>query len=302
MPPVPDEPIVARYKDAVVEEIARALGLPLSGAAPRLLGPLFRRPVNRFARLLAAADGRAVAEGLPGASRRVLEDLGLEPVVRGSDRIPRDGPLIVASNHPGAYDSLAIMAAVPRTDLKVLISDAGLSRAFPVCSRFFIFTAFTAAGGSKALRESIRHLEAGGSLLIYPHVELEPDPEVRPGAREALAGWSPGLEIMLRRVPAARLEPTIVSGILLRRFARSPLARLRRREAQRLKLAEVMQLIWQMIFPKRVRPAIRVSFGSPLVLRDLPEGRIMPTIIEAEERLLDDHMASIRGAKNTPVP
>ncbi|HSA96959.1 MAG TPA: hypothetical protein VLJ16_12975, partial [Acidobacteriota bacterium] len=168
----PEERIVATYRDTVVEEIVRALGLPPSGAAPRLLGPLFRWPANRFARLMAAADGRAASEGLPGAARRVLEDLRLEPVIRGSGRIPKDGPLIIASNHPGAYDSLAIMAAVPRTDLKVLISDAGLTRAFPVCGGFFIFTAFTAAGGSRALRESIHHLEAGGSLLIYPHVEV----------------------------------------------------------------------------------------------------------------------------------
>jgi len=302
MAALPEERIIAPYRDSVVEEIVRALGLPPSGAAPRLLGPLFRRPANRFARLMAAADGRAVSEGLPGAARRVLELLGLEPVVRGSGRIPKDGPLIIASNHPGAYDSLAIMAAVPRTDLKVLISDAGLTRAFPVCSGFFIFTAFTAAGGSRALRESVRHLDAGGSLLIYPHVEVEPDPEVRPGAREALARWSPSLAIMLRRVPGARLEPTVASGILLPRFVRSPLVKLRRREAQRQKLAEVLQLVWQMIFPERVRPVIRVSFGRPLGLRDLPEGRIMPAIIEAEGRLLDDHMASLRGAENLPVP
>jgi hypothetical protein len=302
MAALPDERIIASYRASVVVEIARALGLPLSGAAPRLLGPLFRRPATRFARLMAAADGLAASEGLPGAARRVLEDLGLEPIIRGVDRIPKDGPLIIASNHPGAYDSLAIMAAVPRTDLKVLISDAGLSRAFPICSRFFIFTAFTAAGGSRALRESLRHLDAGGSLLIYPHVELEPDPEVRPGAREALADWSPSLAIMLRRVPGVRLQPTIASGILLRRFADSPIVRLRRRESHRLKLAQVLQLIWQMIFPKRVRPVIRVSFGAPLGPRDLPKDRIMPAIVGAEERLLDDHMASITGAMKFPVP
>ena len=302
MAALPEEQIVASYRASIVVEIARALGLPLTGAAPRLLGPLVRRPADRFARLMAAADGRAASEGLPGAARRVLEDLDLEPVIRGASRIPRDGPLIIASNHPGAYDSLAIMAAVPRTDLKVLISDAGLSRAFPICSRFFIFTVFTAAGGSRALRESLRHLDGGGSLLIYPHVELEPDPEVRPGARQALADWSPSLAIMVRRVPGVLVQPTVSSGILLRRFAGSPLARLRRREAQRLKLAQVLQLLWQMVFPERVRPVIRVSFGAPLGPRDLPKDRVMPAIIGAEERLLDDHMASVRDATTIPVP
>jgi len=302
MASVPDRSIIASYRDRIIDEIVRALGLSPSGEARRLLGPLFKPPARRFAGILARADSQAISSGLPGAARSALVDLGLEPVVRGAERVPKDGPLVIASNHPGAYDSLAIMAAVPRTDLKVLISDAGLSRAFPVCGEYFIFTQFTTAGGTRALRESIRHLAGGGSLLIYPHVEVEPDPEVRPGAREALADWSPSLAVMLRRVPGARLQLAIASGILLPRFVGSPIVKVRRRASQRQKLAEVLQLVWQVAFPKRVRPVIHLSFAAPLGPGDLPAGGAMPTIIEAAGRLLEDHMAAVRGMKNDTIP
>lgn len=294
MTSAPDRQTLVLYRERAIDEIARALGLSPSGRARRVIGPLFRPPAGRFSGLLARADAAAASSGLPGAARSALSDLDLEPVVRSADRIPKDGPLVIASNHPGAYDSLAIMAAVPRRDLKVVISDAGLTRAFTAASAFFIFTPLTAAGGSRALRESIRHLAAGGSLLIYPHTELEPDPEVQPGAREALADWSPSLELMLRRVPGTRLQPAIASGILLARFARSPLVRLRRRESQRRKLAGVLQLVWQILFPERVRPLIHLSFGEPFGLADLPAGAAMPAIVEAAGRLLGDHMAAVR--------
>jgi len=111
--------------------MVRALGLPPAGAARRLLGPLLGRPAGRFAGIVARADGEIGSAGLPGAARSLLADLRMEPVVWGERGIPEEGPLLVASNHPGAYDSLAIMAAVPRKDLKVIISDVGLTRAFP---------------------------------------------------------------------------------------------------------------------------------------------------------------------------
>jgi hypothetical protein len=291
----PDRRIVVSFRERIIDEIVRALGLSPAGAGRRLIGPLFRLPSRRFARLLARADGEAARSGLPGAARSVLADLALEPVVRDAGRIPSEGPLVIASNHPGAYDSLAIMAHVPRTDLKVMISDAGLTRAFPACGGFFIFTAFTAAGGSRALREAIRHLESGGALLVYPHVEVEPDPEVRAGAREALNDWSPSLALMLRRVPGARLQLAMASGVLLARFARSPLLGIRRSAAQRQKLAEVLQIIGQVLFPERVRPVIHVSFGAPFGPADLPAGGAMPAIVEAAGRLLADHVAAVAG-------
>ena len=294
MAPEPGRQLVASYRERIVDEIVRALGVSPSGAARRLLGPVFRLPAGRFAGIMARADELAGSSGLPGVARSILADFGLEPAVRGAEEIPKDGPLIVASNHPGAYDSLAIMAAVPRTDLKVVISDVGFTRALAAAREFFIYAPHETAGRMRTLREAIRHLAGGGSLLIYPHTEVDPDPESSPGAREALNDWSPSLEIMLRRVPRARLQVAIASGILLPRFVEHPLVKVRRGAAQRQKLAEFLQVSWQLVFPKRVRPGIHLSFAAPVAPHDLPSDRTMPAIIEIAERLLEAHMAAVR--------
>jgi len=286
---------VSAYRERIIDEIVRALGGSPSGAARRLIGPLFRLPAGRFARIMARADSEVRTSGLPGGAGILLRDLGIEPVVWGAGRIPKEGPLVVASNHPGAYDSLALMASISRTDLKIVISDVGFTRALPAARERFVFAPNTTRGRSQALRDSLGHLAGGGALLIYPHTDVEPDPETMPGAREALGDWSRSLEIMLRRVPATRLELAIASGILLPRFIESPLVRLRKDAARRQKLAEFLQVSWQMVFPKRVRPRLHLSFAAPADSAALPADRLMPAVVEMARRLFDTHMAAVRG-------
>ncbi len=232
---------------------------------------------------------------MSGGARIILADFSLKPAVRGAESIPRDGPLLIASNHPGAYDSLAIMSSIPRKDLKVIISDVGFTRAFTAAGRFFIYAPKDTAGRIKALRASLEHLESGGSLLLYPHVEVEPDPETSPGAREALRDWSRSVEILLRKVPEAALVVSIASGILMQRFIDSPLVRIRRHAPQRQKLAEFLQVSWQMVFPRSVHPAIHLSFAAPVKGRDLPGDRLMPAVVGMADRLLEAHLDALRG-------
>ena len=295
MPLASDQRAVPAYRARIIDEIVRAAGLDPLGFGRRVFGPLFRMPAERFARIIARADEAIRSSGLPGGARSVLRDLGLEPVVWGAGQVPSEGPLVVASNHPGAYDSLALMASVPRPDLKVVLSDVGLTRAFEAGRERFVFALNTPAGRAKAMRESLRHLDAGGALLIYPHTEVEPDPETSPGAAEALAAWSRSLEIMLRRVPATRLQVAIASGVLLPRFIRSPLVRIRRDPAKRQKMAEFLQVSWQMVFPRRVRPRIHLSFAAPAGAAELAADGVMPAVLRISRRLLEDHLAAVRA-------
>jgi len=283
------------YRERIIDEVVRALTGSPSGAPRLILGPLFRFPAARFARIMARADKEIRLAGLPGGARSILRDFGLEPVVWGAGSIPNAGPLIIASNHPGAYDSLAIMASVPRPDLKVVISDVGFTRALAAAGRHFVYARNTPAGRAQALRMSLRHLAGGGALLVYPHTEVEPDPETGAGADEALGEWSRSLEIMLRRVPRTRLQVAIASGILLPRFIDSPLVRLRRSPARRQKLAEFLQVSWQMMFPRQVKPCIHLTFAAPVSASDLPAGRLMPSVIGIARRLLETHLAAVRA-------
>jgi hypothetical protein len=294
MTPSPDSAAVAAYGKKITDEIVRALGFSPNGIARRLLGPLFRCPAGRFAGIIARADDEIRSSGLSGGARSVLADLSLRPTVRGAELIPAEGPLLIVSNHPGAYDSLAIMASVPRKDLKVVISDVGFTRAFAAAREYYIYAPQDTAGRMKALRASIAHLARGGALLFYAHVDVEPDPETSPGAGEALRDWSRSIEIILRRVPEARLQVSIASGILMPRFLNSPLVRIRRNAPQRQKLAEFLQVSWQMVFPRSVQPKIHLSFSAPVEGRELPRDSLMPAVIAMAERLLEDHLAAVR--------
>ncbi len=73
---------------------------------------------------------------------------------------------------------------------------------------------------ANAVRRSIQHLKDGGAVLIFPSGQIDPDPAVLPGAREALEKWSKSIAIMLRRVPETRLVSAITSGVLHEKFTR----------------------------------------------------------------------------------
>jgi 1-acyl-sn-glycerol-3-phosphate acyltransferase len=286
----------AVFRDTIIHEIFYALGLSRSGAIRRLLGPVFRPAASRFGRIAALADGEVPSSGICGAARRILGDLALSPKARGTENIPREGPLILVSNHPGAFDSVAILSCVPRKDMKVFISDVPFTRAFPAASGQFIYVPKNAGGRQAALRSSIDHLKAGGSLLIFAHGDVEPDPELTPGASEAIQDWSRSIEIMLRRVPEAWLQVAIASGVLMPKFVRHPLVKIRKTAPRRQKLAEVLQICQQMLFPRSVRIDVHLSFAAPVKVTDLPGKDVTAGVVQIARRLLEDHMASLRTA------
>ncbi len=290
--PSPQQHVVA-YREKIIDEIFYALGLSRSGTMRRLLGPLFRFPASRFGRIAAAADGEAGCSGITGSARRILPDLSVRPVVRGAENIPLEGPLLVASNHPGAFDSVAILSCIPRKDVKVLISDVSFSRTFSFASQYFIFTPMNKSGRMTALRASIRHLKNGGSLLIFAHSDVEPDPELISGAAEAIQEWSRSIEVMLHGVPETLLLVTIASGVLLPKFMGSPIVKIRKTAARRQKLAEVLQISRQMVCPRGVQNNVHISFAKPVKAQDLPADRLMPAVIKIARQLLEDHMASL---------
>jgi len=290
--PSPQQQVLA-YREKIIDEIFYALGLSRSGAMRRLLGPLCRFPANRFGRIAAAADMEAKYCGITGSARRILPDLSLKTIVSGAENIPLEGPMLVASNHPGAFDSVAILSCIPRKDVKVFISDVAFARAFSFASRYFIFTPKNNSGRMTALRASIGHLKNGGSLLIFAHGDVEPDPELSPGGREGIGDWSRSIEIMLRRVPETWLLVTIASGVLMPKFMRNPIVKIRKTAPRRQKLAEVLQMSRQMICARGIRNNVHVSFAKPVRAQDLPADELMPAVIKIARQLLEDHMASL---------
>jgi hypothetical protein len=290
----PERKHVAVYREKIIDEIGYALGIGRSGVMRRLLGPLVKRPADRFGRIAARADAEVESSGISGGARRILTDFSLTVSARGTELIPAEGPLLVVSNHPGALDSVAIMSCIPRKDLKVLLSDVPFTRTFSTARRYFIYVPPETGGRSATLRASIDHLRSGGSLLVFAHGDVEPDPEVSPGAWESIQDWSRSVEIMLRQVPESWLQVTIASGVLARKFVRNPIVRIRKSPARRQKLAEVLQLSQQMVFPRSVRTHVHVSFAGPIKGVDLAKREVMPALVRIARTLLEDHLASWR--------
>jgi len=286
---------ISVYREKVIGEICYALGVSRNGLARRLLAFLFRYPAERFGRMAACADSEVGSSGLSGGARRILPDLSVKAISRGVENIPLDGPLLVASNHPGAFDSVAIMSCIPRQDLKVVLSDVPLTRAFSLARQYFIYVPPDAAGRLMALRASMDHLKRGGAVLTFAHGDVEPDPELGPGAWEAIQDWSPSLEIMLRKVPETWLQVVISSGVLLPRFVHSPLVRIRKAAPARQKLAEVLQICQHMVFPRNIQTHIHISFAKPVKGRDLLGEEIMPAVIRIARRLLEEHLQSFKN-------
>jgi hypothetical protein len=285
--------LVHVLQDTITDEVLRAAGLSPKGWSRRLIAPLVAAGTRRFATLFAAFDLDVRQYGTDEGARRFLPHLveGWRQV--GADLIPKDGPLLVASNHPGATDSVTIMASLPRADLKIVISDVPFTRALPAGRDHLIYAAPETAGRVRAVREMVRHLRAGGSLLIFPGATLDPDPALLPGASERLGAWSPSIALALRRVPETRLVGAIASGVLSPRFLSHPLTRLAPAGWQRFKLAEVLQILSQLTSGRRYDLTPRVTFGEPVTLADLRQregqGDDMAAIVAYAREVLAVH-------------
>jgi hypothetical protein len=99
---------VGELRRAISEEMVKVLGLSPSARNRLLLGPLIWPPAHRFASVAAFFDRMVADSGLPEAARWALTQFATRLRVRRRAEVPGEGPLLVASNHPGTVDGLAI--------------------------------------------------------------------------------------------------------------------------------------------------------------------------------------------------
>lgn len=267
MPNLPRAP-VARDNLALLETLTRintddilgAIGLSQARRGRGLLVWAFRRPAYRFARRVAAIDATVGEVGLrAGAERAVSEFVGRLDVV-GAHNIPEHGPLLIVSNHPGMYDTIALFAAIPRGDLRVVAADRPFLRALSQVSRSLLFVTDDRTGRLSLIRAVARHLAGGGAVLTFPGGKIEPDPAVLPGAVSALADWSASMELFARLAPEVTFVPAIVSGVLDPAALRHPLTYLRRAEKDRQWLGAILQIMSS----RKHKIQVRVEFGRPI--------------------------------------
>lgn len=260
---------------------AFGLGEIRRGVARRPLELLSRVPARRLARQVATYDRVVGKSGLGAGGAWALERMARRVEVEGRENVPREGPLLIAANHPGLGDSLALFATIPRTDLRVVAAERPLLKALPNTSRYLLTVAEASPGRFGLVRAATRHLRDGGAVLTFPGGRIEPDPTVLPGAAEALERWSGSIDLFARLVPGLTVVPAIVSGVLSPAALRNPLIFLRRRPEDREWLAATLQ----MMTPVLRNVSTRVKFGKPLRVEDT-SGVVVHRAVQEEARHL----------------
>ncbi len=285
---------IPEIRSAITDEIFYALGLRRRGVLRRGLGWIFTLPATIFARFMAMVDQAVAEEGPPAGCQVMLDQLGVAVEVDGRSNIPLDGPTIILANHPGAYDSMAIGSLLPRKDLKAIVGKTRFFETLPHIHPWLLYVSQDRGENMLALRKAIEHLNKGGIMLQFGSGLIEPDPAHQPVSDAVFDKWSPSLEILLRKAPDTHVVPTIASGVLLERFLKHPLTRLRKGAMDQRRLAEFRQIIQQLLFPNSVDARPCVSFGAPFKLADLEmasdKGSLMPAVIDQVKKQLDCHL------------
>ncbi|WP_437293633.1 1-acyl-sn-glycerol-3-phosphate acyltransferase [Sorangium sp. So ce426] len=214
------EPLERELANLSGAEMVAALGLGGAPAWVRRAGrAAFAVPSWPLGRALARFDRRTGEAGLHVAAREALAGFGARWTADAAP--PSRGALLVVSNHPGAYDALALMAALGREDLKIVAADRRFLRALPHVSRRLLFVpideggALALAARSAGVRRALRHLRRGGALLHFPAGRIEADPAFAGEGDALLAAWHPSAGVLLRAAAAAggRAAVAIVSGV-----------------------------------------------------------------------------------------
>jgi hypothetical protein len=280
---------VADIRETIIKEIVYALGFPRDGWLRRFIGPVFYSPANKFAKIIAQFDHNVEEFGVSVAAGELVKPFVETTSAYGIENIPVEGPLVIASNHPGAYDGFVTVSYLPRQDVKVVVSGVPFFMNLPSSSNHLIFTSVDAHERMRSVREILRHLKNGGALLIFPSGKVDPDPAFLPGVEQALESWSPSLELVLKKVPQTNILPAIVSDVLSPDWLRNPITKIPSEGWRQQKLAEFFQIMQQLFFPKSIQLSPKVAFGQAVNYSELAElgsgTNLMPAIINQAKLL-----------------
>jgi hypothetical protein len=251
--------------ESLIYELVKAFALPQTKLNRFIARAIFGNAVRAIAQTGIGLDRVVAQSGLNGGARWLLPKFVKSHQAYGVDNIPASGPLVIASNHPANVDTMVIAAHVERPDFKVFAGDIPFFKNLPNTSRYAIYIPpnENTAGRMRALRESIRHLNNGGALLIFPRGLIEADPAFMPNPEGEFNLWSRSLEIFLQRVPQLQILITMVSGVISQSAMRHPITWLRRERRDRQRLAFIYQLLRQMVGGDEIFGLTpRVMFGE----------------------------------------
>ena len=283
----------------LIDEIILAFGLLVSTGNRRVFNLLLQRVTHRLAGICVQTDRRIATEGFPAAVGWMAGHWVREVHTRGGGNVPHAGPLLVVSNHVGAYDILVVPSQINRPDIKIIASASPFFKSLPNASRHMLYASDEPGSRMAAALQAMQHLQAGGALLLFGTGSVDPDPEVYPQAEAEIHNWSGSIDLFLRQVPRAQVVISIMSGIVLPRWAHSPLTWLRRIDWQKRRIAEYGQVIEQLFLPRKPDISPSMSIAAPVSVETLRDEsgseRVLPAVVRRGKALLDNHIAWVNS-------
>jgi hypothetical protein len=291
----PEIQALSRY---LIDEISMAFGLQKTARTRRALSFLLGKVTDRLASICVLTDRRIAAQGFPAATGWMASHWVREVRTRGAGKVPAVGPLLVVSNHVGAYDIVVVPSQINRRDIKIIASDTPFFKSLPNASLHMIYANNDPGERMAAARQGIAHLRQGGALLLFGTGLIDPDPAVYPHAETEIGSWSASIDLFLRQVPEAQVVVTILSGIVQPKWAHSPLTRLMKVDWQKRRVAEYGQVISQLLFPRKADIFPSMSIAAPVSVEQLrsesDSGRLLPAVVRRGKALLAEHMDWIK--------
>jgi hypothetical protein len=233
----------------------------------RILRRLFHKPAQIFAQQMVEFDSAIEQHGLTEASRRTGRRYVRDVRVFGADLVP-DSPFLALSNHPGITDALALFCALNRPELKIIALDRPFLMALPNMSKQLFFVKDDPASRMSLVRQVSGHLRNGGAALTFPAGEIEPDPDVYPGAAESLRSWTDSVGVFIRMAPETATLPILVRSVIWDKTAKHPLLKIKKTRNEREKLAAALQLLGMVMWDARP-VTVKVQIGTPITVKEL---------------------------------
>ncbi len=286
--------------ESLVDELVGAVALPKNRFWHRLVGRIFRPVTLHLAKIGVTFDHLVGSKGLPAGSEWALTNFCNPILVKLYKPIPTDKPLLVVSNHPGAYDALIIFSQLGRQDIRWIGSEIPFLDKLPHVRQHVLFASRQDPFNRMVvMRSAIRHLLNAGTLVYIGAGHRDPDPAVYPAAGRMMDNWLQGINFFVKHIPGLYILPVIVSGVVSRKWAQHPITLLRRRQIDKQRLSEFGQVITQLLKPGKLMLTPAISIGAAVKASDLlgsPPGEdILPVIISLAKSLLVDHCHQFGG-------
>jgi len=291
------EDVLNKMSSQLCFEIIKAFGLPKTDNWYGRLKPILSRATDNFSRIALMFDKLIAERDISEAARWSISNWCKGILARGCESVPREGPLLVVSNHPGAYDALVIAACLPRPDLHLVVSDFPFLRYLEnlgdrICS--IPINKTDIQNRMAGMVSAIRHLKNGGAVLLMGSGTIEPDPAVSPGALQYIQRWTNAVNLFFRIVPDTQVVLAAVSHILTRKWAHHPLTWFQNDGMEKRRLAEFGQVLQQLFFPGSVYATPRLSL-APAQISGIMKSSVRDVLLEQESSLLIDHCNEFGG-------